>query len=146
MKRDVDAAYLEIQRHYAQHTHHQQHALLLIVLKKIKKAELGFARNRFPKMGLKRPVPVPKLGPPLNARSLQRWPCITPALTSSRNKYNGSWNLSFKRWTLIAECIARASGVCMWEVSRNLARQKDKSSQTPALGMKAGSGERYRQH
>ena len=31
-------------------------------------------------------VPVPKLGPPLNARPDHKWPCITPALTSSKNK------------------------------------------------------------
>ena len=64
--------------------------------------------------------PVPKLGPPLNARPDQRWPCMTPALTSSKNKYSESWNLSFTRAVLIATYIARAKGECVCVLSRNL--------------------------
>ena len=55
-------------------------------------------------------VPVPKLGPPLNARPDHRWPCITPALTSSKNRYRGSWNLSLTRAGFKATYIARARG------------------------------------
>ena len=64
--------------------------------------------------------PVPKLGPPLNARPDHKCPCMTPALTSSRNRYNGSWNLSFKRAGLIAWYIARARGEWVCVFSRNL--------------------------
>ena len=64
--------------------------------------------------------PVPKLGPPLNARPDQRCPCMTPALTSSKNRYNESWNLSFTRAALIATYIARARGECMCVFTRNL--------------------------
>lgn len=65
-------------------------------------------------------LPVPKLGPPLNARPDHKCPCITPALTSSRNKYSDSWNLSFRRACLTAVYIALANGECMWEFNRNL--------------------------
>lgn len=65
-------------------------------------------------------LPVPKLGPPLKARPDHKCPCITPALTSSRNKYSGSWNLSFSFACLIAVNIALASGECMCEFNRNL--------------------------
>lgn len=65
-------------------------------------------------------LPVPKLGPPLNALPDHKWPCITPALTNSRNRYKESWNLSFTRAVRIAVCMARANGECVWVFNRNL--------------------------
>ena len=78
--------------------------------------------------------PVPKLGPPLNARPDQRWPCMTPALTSSRKRYNESWNLSTIRAPLIALYMARASVECMCVFKRNLGKAEAEPDAESAIG------------
>ena len=54
---------------------------------------------------------------------------MTPALTSSKNKYSESWNLSFTRAVLIATYIARAKGECVWEFRRNLHAAPEENGQ-----------------
>ena len=72
------------------------------------------------KIQFKSRLPVPKLGPPLKARCDISCPCITPALTSSKNRYKGSWNLSFTRALVSAACMAFASGEWVCWCMRNL--------------------------
>ncbi|KAI0741996.1 hypothetical protein C8Q80DRAFT_169445 [Daedaleopsis nitida] len=113
--------HLAVQREYAEHAHHQQHARLLVICSIQHERDVSGARSDGRHDPWERAVaPVPKLGPPLNARPDQRWPWTTPARTSSRNKYNESWNLSFTRAGRSAVYIARAKGECVWVFNRNL--------------------------
>lgn len=57
---------------------------------------------------------APNIGPPLYAVPLQRSPCKTPALDSSKARYNASWNLSLILDDTMDACKARPIMVCVW--------------------------------